>query len=196
MQTTSPNEADIENIFLFDQVSTHRPLLIYHTNHEQLPGMVLSKVVYSASIDDFRYYIVLYIPLIVSRNKTWPKHVQSQLQISQQCLHARQMEIFKKPVNIFAYPFIKRIKFYLRGCFDNITRCFHDEVYLCFCSIQHNQTGNCVIYNHTREMCQTSSYCLNGGLCIENQRNGIVQFACLCPSCYYYGALCQFSLGQ
>jgi hypothetical protein len=26
--------------------------------------------------------------------------------------------------------------------------------------------------------------------------NGMVQFACLYPSCYYYGALCQFSLGQ
>ena len=187
---------EIENVFLFEAVSTHRSLLIYHTNYEQLPDIVFGKVYFSASIDDFRYYIVLCMPQFPSRNKTWPKHVQSKLEISQQCLHVRQMEVFKKPVNIFAYPYIKRIKFYLRGCFDNTTRCFHDEVYFCFCSIQRNQTGNCFNYNHTRELCQKSSYCLNGGLCIENEHNGIVQFACLCPSCHYYGALCQFSLGQ
>lgn len=185
---------DIENIFLFEHVSTDHPLLLYHTNYERLPVTVLGKVYYSASIDDFRYYIVLFIPIHRHVSETWPKHVLTQLKTSQQCLHVREMEIFKKPVNIFAYPYLKRIKFYLRGCFDNTIRCFHDEVYLCFCSVQNNQTGNCLIYNHTREICQRSSYCLNGGLCIENRRAGIVQFACICPSCHYYGTLCQFSL--
>ena len=188
--------AETENMFLFEHLSTHRSLVIYHTNYERLPTMVLGKVYYSASIDDFTYYIVLYIPASRYLAETAPRHGLTHLETSQKCLHVREMEIFKKPVNIFVYPYIKRIKFYLRGCFDNITRCFHDEVYLCFCSVQRDQTGSCFIHNHTREICQKSSYCLNGGLCIENRRNGIVEFACICPSCHYYGTLCQFSLGK
>ncbi len=187
---------DFQNTFLLEHVSIHRPLVIYHVNYEELPYMVLSKVFYSSSIDDYRYYIVLYMNHYVLTNGIRPKHVQTQLEASQQCLHVRQMEVFKTPINILAYPYIKRIKFYLRGCSDNKTRCFHDEIYLCLCPIKNDQAANCIIYDHTREVCQKSSYCLNEGLCIENRRNGMVQFACLCPSCHYYGALCQFSLGQ
>ncbi|CAF1254239.1 unnamed protein product [Adineta steineri] len=94
------------------------------------------------------------------------------------------------------YQHIKRIKFYLRACTSNLTRCFHDEVYLCFCPDENKRIPSCITYDHTRETCKEPSYCLNGGLCIENRRKGIVEFSCLCPACHYYGSLCQFSIGQ
>ncbi|CAF5005486.1 unnamed protein product [Rotaria sp. Silwood1] len=59
-----------------------------------------------------------------------------------------------------------------------------------------DETANCIVHDHTRESCQTTNYCLNGGLCIENRRKTTFEFACLCPSCHYYGSLCQFSIGQ
>jgi hypothetical protein len=182
--------------YFFEHISTRRSFTVYHIGYEELPFIVLCKIYYSSSIDDYKYYIVLQIPLQAMYNKILPKYVETQLETRQQCLHIRQMEVFKKPINILAYPFIKRIKYYLRGCLDNTTVCFHDEIYICLCPIRADQTLNCFIHDHTREICQPPNYCLNEGLCIENRRGGIVEFSCICPSCHYYGALCQFSVGQ
>jgi hypothetical protein len=189
---------DFQNTFLFEHVSIHQTLVIYHINYEELPLTIFCKIFFSSSIDDYKYYIVLRIPYFFYLNTGITlKHVETQLDTKQECFHVRQIEIFKRPINIFAYPYIKRIKYYLRGCSDKAVTCFHDEKYLCFCPLHDNQTVRCTIYDHTREKCQrSSSYCLNEGLCIENQRAGLVEFACLCSSCHYYGALCQFSLGD
>jgi hypothetical protein len=185
-----------ENIFLFEHVSTRRTLVVYHVDHEELPHMVLCKVFYSSSIDHYAYYLVLYMPQSADERKLYSKHVQTQLEPKQKCSHVREMEIFKSPMNIFIYPHIKRIKFYLRACTNKTTRCFHDEVYLCFCPDKEPRIPSCVTYDHTRETCKEPNYCLNDGLCIENRRKGMVEFSCLCSECYYYGSLCQFSIGQ
>lgn len=192
----SVNFAITHLTYLFERISTRHSFTVYRIGYEQLPMIVLCKIYYSSSIDDYKYYIVLQIPSSPNINQILPKHVETQLETRQQCLHIRQMEVFKKPINILAYPFIKRIKYYLRGCLDNITVCFHDEIYICLCPARADQTLYCFIYDHTREKCQPPNYCFNEGLCIENRRYGIVEFTCLCSSCHYYGALCQFSVGQ
>ena len=182
--------------YLFEHISTRRSFTVYRIGYEILPLIVFCKIYYSSSIDDYKYYIVLQIPYQEARKTISLGHVDTQLEMRQQCLHIRQMEVFKKPINILAYPSIKRIKYYLRGCFDNITVCFHDETYICLCPVRADQTPYCFIYDRTREICQPPNYCLNEGLCIENRRGSIVEFSCLCPSCHYYDALCQFFVGQ
>ncbi|CAF3450661.1 unnamed protein product [Rotaria sp. Silwood2] len=185
-----------ESTILFERISTIRALSIYHIDHESLPPMVISKIFYSSSAEDYAYYIILQVPLLIFRKDFQLKYVETQLETRQKCSDVRKMKIFKTPINILTYPYIKRIKYYLRVCFQNNITCFHDEIYFCSCPTQKNHTVMCKIYDHNREKCQTSSYCLNGGLCIENRRKGIVEFACLCISCHYYGSLCQFSTGQ
>lgn len=184
-----------ENIFLFEHISTSHSLVIHHVNYEYLPSLIICKVFYSSSVDDYTYYIIFQIPYkIFSRFKL--RHFETQLQTSQKCSDVRKMEMFRKPVNIIAYPYIKRIKYYLRACTEKDIRCFYDEIYMCFCSAQKNETAICNIYDHNREICKAPNYCLNEGLCVENRHKGIVKFICLCPSCHYYGALCQFSIGK
>jgi hypothetical protein len=195
LNITRDDNAHFTNILLFERLSTLHPLVLYHSGYKELPNVVLAKVFYSALIDDYAYYLILLMfpPFTKFSNRT---HVETQLETSQRCPHVRDMDIFNSPVNILAYTYLKRIKFYLRACSNNNTRCFHDEVYLCFCPGNRKTTANCIIYDHTRERCQEPNYCLNGGLCVENRRHGIVNFACLCPECHYYGSLCQFSVGQ
>ena len=159
--------------------------------------MVLCKIFYSSSIDHYAYYLVLYLPDRYEKDNGYPTSVQTQLESKQRCPHVREMEIFKSQGAIFNYPYIKRVKFYILGCSsNNNTRCFHDEIYMCFCRKDRKQLPSCITYDHTHEVCKEPNYCLNEGLCIENRRNGIIQFSCLCPKCLYYGFLCQFSIGH
>lgn len=189
------SDTHFENVFLFERVSTHHVLVVHHVGYEKLPLMVLCKIFYSSSIHDYAYYLVSYLPRDRLDNK-YLAHIHAQLEFKQKCSHVHEMEIFKSPINILAYPHVKCSKFYIRACKDNITRCFHDEVYLCFCPDDDTRIPSCITYDHTRETCKEPSYCLNGGLCIENRRKGIIEFSCLCTDCHYYGSLCQFSIGQ
>ena len=169
---------------------------VHHLNYEYLPRMVLAKVFYSSSANDYNYYIILSIHDLLYAQGIRPQFIETQLDPTQKCPHVRDVEALKTPINILAYPHVKRSKFYLRACDENIMRCFHDEVYICFCPTQVNRTVYCLNHDHQREQCRKPSYCLNGGLCIENRQKGTVTFACLCKSCQYSGKLCQFYTGQ
>ena len=196
VRLTGDSPMHFENVFLFEHLPSRRTLVILHTDHETLPHMLVAKVFYSSLIDEYTYYILLLIPSKIMLSSFQTKHIQTQLSERQRCLNIREIQSLKTPVNILAYPHIKRIKFYLRACDQDSISCFHDEVYLCICPKQANQSMQCDIYDHTREICRKPSYCLNEGLCVENRRKGMVHFACLCSSCHYYGGLCQFSTGQ
>jgi hypothetical protein len=115
VQFTTFGTTNFENIFLHERVSSRRSLVIYHMDYEQLPLMVLSKIFYSSSIDDYRYYILLYMSSHVYIDGIRPKHIQLKVETKQQCVHVREMDIFKRPINIFTFPYIKRIKF-LSSC--------------------------------------------------------------------------------
>jgi hypothetical protein len=193
----SPYETmNFENIFLYERLFTHHALTVHHVGHEELPLMVLCKIFYSSSVDHYAYYLLSYMPSNEDERQIYSKNVVTQLEAKQKCPHVREMNVFKTPVNILAYPHIKRSKFYVRGCTDRDIRRFHDEVYLCFCPDKEVRIPSCTTFDHTREACQAPSFCLNGGLCIENRRKNMVQFSCLCQECHYYGSLCQFSIGH
>ena len=186
--------ANFKNTFLFERLSTGRPLVVNHVGNRFLPMMAFAKVFDSIIVHDYAYYLLLDMPSKETSRESYPKHLWTQLEESRRCSHVRDMHVFKSPINILSYEYSKRIKYYLRACYENTTNCFHDENYMCFCPHSKDVRGNCILYDHAREQCHEPNYCLNGGMCIENRRDGIVDFACLCLGCHYYGALCQFSM--
>jgi hypothetical protein len=68
--------------------------------------------------------------------------------------------------------------------------CFIDETYLCLCTNDHH--ANCLKFNHQRNfICPSTSYCANGGQCLQDHPTCPSTKICLCPSCFF-GNQCQF----
>jgi hypothetical protein len=57
------------------------------------------------------------------------------------------------------------------------------------------QLVDCLIFNHEAATCRGRNYCANEGRCLENAQFGQVQFACVCPECFY-GVFCQLTMTQ
>ncbi|CAF5146960.1 unnamed protein product, partial [Rotaria sp. Silwood1] len=74
-----------ESTILFERISTIRALSIYHIDHESLPPMVISKIFYSSSAEDYAYYIILQVPLLIFRKDFQLKYVETQLETRQKC---------------------------------------------------------------------------------------------------------------
>ncbi|CAF3593783.1 unnamed protein product [Rotaria sp. Silwood1] len=67
--------------------------------------------------------------------------------------------------------------------------CFHDEIYVCFCSVDHYEAG-CFLHKPQIDHC---SKCLSSGQCLHGDLNNTKDFICLCPNCYQ-GPLCELNL--
>ncbi|CAF1510852.1 unnamed protein product [Rotaria magnacalcarata] len=119
VRITSFGNMLFENIFLFENISTSHSLVIHHIHYEYLPSLVICKVFYSSSIGDHAYYIIFQMPYRIFLNFK-VRHFETQLETSQKCADVRKMEIFKKPVSIIAYPYMKRIKYYHRACAEEV----------------------------------------------------------------------------
>ncbi|CAF4021479.1 unnamed protein product [Rotaria magnacalcarata] len=118
VRITSFGNMLFENIFLFENISTSHSLVIHHIHYEYLPSLVICKVFYSSSIGDHAYYIIFQMPYRIFLNFK-VRRFETQLETSQKCADVRKMEIFKKPVSIIAYPYMKRIKYYHRACAED-----------------------------------------------------------------------------
>lgn len=90
---------------------------------------------------------------------------------------------------------LRRVKFYRDPCHQNPNlACFHDENYMCLCN-RHRITQCFMFFQHATD-CVGNHFCLNDGLCLqENEIQNPLDFLCVCKECYF-GDLCQFTTSQ
>ncbi|CAF4213936.1 unnamed protein product [Rotaria sp. Silwood2] len=87
-------------------------------------------------------------------------------------------------------PSIPAVFKYHQICQNNTEKyCFYDEIYFCFCSLDHYEAG-CFLHNPQIDHC---SKCLSTGRCLHGDLNNTKDFICLCPNCYQ-GPLCELNL--
>ena len=93
---------------------------------------------------------------------------------------------------VLAYHILRRVKYYHSVC-QMDWPCFHDEIYMCLCTIERH--ANCFKFDHHKtHICRTADkYCQHDGArCFEDHPVCPTSLLCVCPDCTF-GAKCQFS---
>ncbi|CAF4411452.1 unnamed protein product [Rotaria sp. Silwood2] len=90
----------------------------------------------------------------------------------------------------YSSPSVPAVFKYHQICQNNTELyCFHDEIYFCFCSVDHYEAA-CIIHNPQIDHC---GKCLSKGQCLHGDLNNSKDFICLCPKCYQ-GPHCELNL--
>ncbi|CAF3166647.1 unnamed protein product, partial [Rotaria sp. Silwood2] len=87
---------------------------------------------------------------------------------------------------------IQRIKYYQLPCQQQSTLvCFYDNISMCLCDEE--RYANCFEFDQNMTYnCQGVNYCLNDGLCFQDNSICPTKYICVCTECYY-GTRCQLT---
>ncbi|CAF0885390.1 unnamed protein product [Didymodactylos carnosus] len=137
-----------------------------------------------------RYYGIYYLVALLKQNQI--KSIKPRLIQENRCPHVNEL-IKNQSVRDLSQ--LKRVKYYYDICVMNKQlRCFHDEIYQCFCD-KRSQL-DCLIFDHSVNNCPAKlNYCQNNALCKQTNRQGQWDFICICEKCYSR-TLCQFTALQ
>jgi hypothetical protein len=181
LQNDSPGILFVQNRLLYKQVQLNTPLSVFNRDYDYLSSFILLQIFFQPNIFDY------YIAGILNKNLT---KIKTMIDKSNRCPHVDEL-IYNETVRGFILT--KKVKYYHYACevTDSI-RCFYDEVFLCFCD-KYRQP-DCLVFQRESMEC-TIDYCKNNGRCVQNNFNGVWDFACVCSGCTY-GSLCQLTTSQ
>ncbi|CAF1364182.1 unnamed protein product [Didymodactylos carnosus] len=179
----SLRQFSLESRLIFRYVPFYTVLTMFY-KQEMLPPLIYAQLLYDTSAPDGVWYLIGF-------RRRVPTLTTSVLSTNE-CPHVREL-LNSTIMNEFSY--LKRVKFYQRSCYILGIKCFRDDRYMCLCD--NYAEYDCIPFDRNATYCDDTSYCMNGGRCIQLLQIPGEQFdfGCVCRRCYY-GELCQFTTAQ
>ena len=186
MRTSQPGLLFIQHRVLLKNVYSQDQITVIHANEMRVSRFVLLDVLGGNASDDQLYVLIL--------RKNIDEHSLSTRVIeSNRCPHVDSLLSNQTLAQLAS---LAKVKYYGRVCRRKPgTKCFHDNVYFCFCDII--DAPDCLVFLREPTICNKlpTNPCNHGGRCIQLLHRDTMDFACACPNCIH-GDLCQLQIEQ
>ncbi|CAF1062324.1 unnamed protein product [Didymodactylos carnosus] len=159
----TPGVLFVQNRFIYKKVSLNKHVAIFNDNHEYLPDFVLAQIFFHPGHVDY------YLAAIIKHQTTFnyytnPPVIRHRLtNITTSVIPSNRCPDVNELLDnqtIREFPLMKKVKFYQHACRLSQTKCFVDEVHLCFCD--RDRAADCLVFQHEPTTCLID-YCQNSG---------------------------------